>query len=160
VSSIERTNWRDEDLSKRHRLWGYDCPAVDLDFVLTEYDNGTPCALIDYKYRTALRWDNADANSVVLAKLGVMARLPAAIVTYHDDPWQFCWHPLNEEARSLMRGTRGRVLNEKQYVAGLYALRGRTLPTQVSDRLDPPPASQQAQQLAAAHLTTKGGMTN
>lgn len=28
----ERTEWRDLSLSKRHRRWGWDCPAVDLGF--------------------------------------------------------------------------------------------------------------------------------
>ena len=32
----ERTHWRDEALSERHRLWGYDCPAVDVDFLLRD----------------------------------------------------------------------------------------------------------------------------
>ena len=30
----ERTGWRDEKLSQRHRMWGWDCPAVDIDFLL------------------------------------------------------------------------------------------------------------------------------
>lgn len=34
----ERNGWRDERISKRHRQWGRDCPAVDIDFLMLEYD--------------------------------------------------------------------------------------------------------------------------
>lgn len=33
---LEKTCWRDLDLLKRHRVWGWDCPAQDIDFL--EYD--------------------------------------------------------------------------------------------------------------------------
>ncbi len=32
----ERTGWRDEKISQRHREWGYNCPAVDLDFEVVD----------------------------------------------------------------------------------------------------------------------------
>lgn len=40
MSGPERTGWRDENLSRRHREWGFHCPAVDLGFLLIEYDTG------------------------------------------------------------------------------------------------------------------------
>ena len=46
----ERTNWRDQELSARHRTWGFNCPAVDLDFLMVEYNIGKPVGLIEYKH--------------------------------------------------------------------------------------------------------------
>jgi len=31
-------------LSDRHRQWGDDCPMVDLDFLMCEYNHGVPVA--------------------------------------------------------------------------------------------------------------------
>ena len=47
----ERLGWRDERLSERHGHWGFNCPAVDLDFVMLEYNHGKPCALVEYKHK-------------------------------------------------------------------------------------------------------------
>ena len=48
----ERTGWRDEALSKRHRDWGWDCPAIDIDFLMIEYDKGKSVALVEYGGKT------------------------------------------------------------------------------------------------------------
>ena len=53
MSSKERTGWRDQALSERHRAWGWDCPALDMDFVMIEYDNGKATALVEYKHEQA-----------------------------------------------------------------------------------------------------------
>ena len=45
----ERTGWRDEELSQEHRKWGFDCPTVDIDFLMLEYDTGRASALVEYK---------------------------------------------------------------------------------------------------------------
>lgn len=50
MTAYERTGWRDEAISARHRRWGYNVPAVDLDFPLIEYDRGVCKAIIDYKH--------------------------------------------------------------------------------------------------------------
>jgi hypothetical protein len=42
-----RRPWRDLRLNERHRDWGRDCPAVNLDFV--EFDNFYPIALMEAK---------------------------------------------------------------------------------------------------------------
>jgi len=44
----ERTGWRDLELSKRHRQWGWDCPGIDLDFLFLEYDRGKAVAIVEY----------------------------------------------------------------------------------------------------------------
>jgi len=40
-------------LSDRHRQWGDDCPMVDLDFLMCEYNHGVPVAIVDYKFHGA-----------------------------------------------------------------------------------------------------------
>jgi len=35
MTAHERTGFRDEALSRRHREWGINCPAVDVDWLLT-----------------------------------------------------------------------------------------------------------------------------
>ena len=45
----ERTGWRDEKISLRHRMWGFDCPAVDVDFVMVEFDRARVVAIVEYK---------------------------------------------------------------------------------------------------------------
>ena len=49
----ERTGWRDARISARHRLWGFNCPSVDLDFLLVEYHLGKPVGLVEYKHYQA-----------------------------------------------------------------------------------------------------------
>jgi hypothetical protein len=36
----ERNGWRDLEMSLRHKLWGFHCPAVDIDFLMVEYNRG------------------------------------------------------------------------------------------------------------------------
>jgi hypothetical protein len=48
----ESTGWRDLSLSRRHREWGIDCPAADID-CLVEIARGVPVAIIEYKKSNA-----------------------------------------------------------------------------------------------------------
>lgn len=41
MTAQERTGWRDEEISARHRIWGVNCPAVDLDFLMGVGDDGS-----------------------------------------------------------------------------------------------------------------------
>ena len=51
MTSNEQHFKRDAWLSGRHRVWGSNVPAMDLDFILAEYDKCVPVALIDYKHQ-------------------------------------------------------------------------------------------------------------
>lgn len=50
MSAYERSGWRDMELSGRHRIWGFNCPAVDLDFLMVEYNLGIAIAVVEYKH--------------------------------------------------------------------------------------------------------------
>jgi len=158
MTASERSGWRDEGLSKRHRAWGSDVPAVDLDAILvtdgiiddsdgwrvSEYDSLEPCALIDYKH-----WERSwpvkrDANYYAFARLGDRANLPVFIVRYKGD-WSAWWVvPINALASSKLMLARKGVRNlenpmklesELSFVGFLYWLRGRKMPLQIVGRL-------------------------
>ncbi len=136
-------HWHDLQLSERHRRWGRDCPASDLDFI--EYDRGNPVALVEYKHRKA-QWSSADASIRALCTVAERAGLPCLLASYsHTPTWTFRVHPLNShgllklaewaaeaDASWSGRGEPCVQLSELQWVRLLYWLRDRTLPESVA----------------------------
>ena len=124
----ERTGWRDDAISKRHRRWGFDCPAVDLDFVAVEYNHGKPVAIIEYKHHRA-RMPALDHPTIrALADLASGYRdspLPFAIVKYWRTPWAFEVRPVNNAAARYFRDPER--LTEYEYVQRLYLMRRATI---------------------------------
>ncbi len=122
----ERSRWRDHRISERHRTWGYDCPALDLDFVMLEYDTGKAAALVEYKHEDAAPIRGAHPSLRAICDLANRASVPAFVVRYADD---FTWWyviPLNDLARSLQ--AEEVFLSEEQWVALLHRCRGREMP--------------------------------
>lgn len=72
----ERTGWRDQEISRRHRRWGFHCMATDVDFLLVEHHVGMPIALVEYKHWRA-RPVNLDHPSY-LALVALADRAPAS----------------------------------------------------------------------------------
>jgi hypothetical protein len=130
----ERTHWRDENLSQRHRLWGLAVPAVDIDFILLEYDKGVPTAVIEYKSSFAQEQWPSHPSYQALTALGDRADLPVFVVRYTPT---FNWWkiiPLNKVAKARLPE---RVeVNEVLYVSWLYNLRGLHPPTEILKLLD------------------------
>lgn len=135
---LERTGWRCEKISARHREWGYDCPAVDLDFMVAEYNHGKPVALIEYKDRRARQPDLRHATYRALASLAngyidlspdgpVPKPLPFLIAIYDSTDWWFRVIPVNERAREHYRHVLDKVITEQRFVRSLYLLRKRVL---------------------------------
>jgi len=128
----ERTHWRDARISARHRAWGWDCPAVDIDFLLLEYDGGKAMALVEYKHEHAPELRLAHPSVRAVVNLADRAGLPAFVVRYADDfSWWFAT-PLNGRARTLL--PEARHLTEEEWVALLYRSRGRHLPVAWTQR--------------------------
>lgn len=134
----ERTGWRDAALSERHRLWGFNCPAVDLDFVMLEYNYGAPCALVEYKHKNAQTPDTHHATYRALVLLAdghhkltngkyTHAPLPCFIATYDPESWSFNVLPLNETARKHYTHCTGKTLSEQRFVRSLHLLRKSVL---------------------------------
>ena len=128
----ERTGWRDLGLSERHREWGWDCPALDIDFLMLEYDNGSPVALIEYKHEYAPKQKIKHPSIKALIRLGTAYRnegqsgIPVFGVRYSDSYSWFKVTPLN-----VVAGVHLKVateFTEQEYVEFLYKIRGRKMP--------------------------------
>ncbi|MBI5724294.1 MAG: hypothetical protein HZA50_10080 [Planctomycetes bacterium] len=125
----ERTGWRDQEISLRHRLWGYDCPAVDVDFLVIEYDCGKAAALVEYKRHGAGQVQFKNPSIMAITDLADRAELPAFVAYYATD---FSWWypiPLNSRGGDICVGWE--YLTERQWVEILYRCRGRQVPEDV-----------------------------
>ncbi len=126
----ERTGWRDAMISQRHRMWGYNCPAVDLDFLVAEYNYGKPVAIIEYKDKRAQQPDITHPTYKALVALAdgyIGGPLPCLIATYCSERWWFRVSPLNEAARAHYGHLGDKVITEQRFVRGLYLLRKKSL---------------------------------
>lgn len=121
----ERTGWRDEELSRRHRLWGWDCPAVDVDFLMLEYNHGDPVAIVEYKQENAPLLKPKHPSYQAIRRLCDKSEISFFGVRYaHDFIW---WHvtPLNSLAKKNIPVQRRQELwTEREWIEFLYGLRG------------------------------------
>jgi len=137
MSAYERTGWRDpwpgQWISDRHREWGSDCPMADIDFLGVEYDRGVPVCLIDWKDHHASVASFRCATDAALERLasGWQTPLPYMIVRYWPDTASFEVHPRNAAAMRHYGGTVS--MNEADFAASLYRIRGRQIPFRVVD---------------------------
>lgn len=132
----ERTGWRDAGLSERHRSWGWDCPALDLDFVLLEYDYGKATAIVEYKNQHAAPQYPSHPSYRALIDLGNKADIPVFGCRYADD---YSWYrvaPLNQAARKYVQ--QQTEMSETQWVETLYRIRGNDLPDSVRKQIAHP----------------------
>ena len=122
----ERTSWRDRGISQRHRRWGWDCPAVDLDFLLLEYDRGRAAALVEYKHENAAPQYATHPSYQAMVDLGNRAGIPVFGVRYAED-WSW-WRatPLNDMARRHLPSQS--TMTEDQWISLLYRIRGAEVP--------------------------------
>lgn len=123
--SKERTGWRDERISRLHREWGYDCPAVDIDFLLIEYDEGIPVALVEYKHEEAQPVDRDHPSYRAMLHLTSAADIPLFVVRYSDDLSQWAVTPIGYIARLLIH--QKTTMTQAQFIDFLYELRGRSV---------------------------------
>ena len=126
----ERTGWRDAELSERHGHWGFNCPAVDLDFVMMEYNYGKPCALVEYKHTNARVVNATHPTYRALIALADGYRdgpLPCFVARYDPTDWSFVVTPLNQAAKDHYLHSAGETLTEQQFVCSLHFLRKSVL---------------------------------
>lgn len=150
----ERTGWRDQEISARHRTWGFNCPAVDLDFLVVEYNLGKPVALIEYKLYKAQVPELRHPTYRALACLadGYSDPLPFMVAFYWPGIWAFRVTPVNDVSKAWFRD--GETLTEYDFVRKLYRMRrlvltkdleanlNRTLPANDCDLTAGPERSQ------------------
>jgi len=122
---LEQTGWRDEWISKRHRTWGYDLPATDIDFILLEYSNQEPVALIEYKTVGSMRYlgtEKAIRDHRPVSTLAAMANLPAFIVAYDTKNIAFYVKSTNHAAERITEYN-WLMMNETSFIDFLRDLR-------------------------------------
>lgn len=132
----EQTDWRDEDMSKRHREWGWNCPVLDIDFLVCEYNLGKPVAIVEYKRHRVKIVNQEDINYRVLRDLADARYrpLPLFVCFYWPDIWAFKVVPMNETARSIL--VEETIMSEYDYVSFLYRLRRIALKNELSEKLN------------------------
>jgi hypothetical protein len=131
----ERTHWRDQELSERHRRWGWGCPALDIDFLLLEYDKGEPSALVEYKHEKAPDQYMSQPSYQALIKLASRASLPLFAVRYSGDFENWTVIPLNNLAQDHVPPGKT-MMDERGYVSLLYTIRGQEIPVSVLNGLN------------------------
>lgn len=140
MTANERHNKRDAILSLKHRSWGFNVPAVDIDFLMIEYDQSIPKALIEYRHiNGAIR---VDASIKAIIALADAANIPFFVVQYAyatddgtlwkeatiDTPARFriiCMNPLAE--KHWFTWDDNDWLDEQAYRKWLHEIRGRSI---------------------------------
>lgn len=134
----ERNGWRCEAISRRHRTWGWNCPAVDLDFVMCEYNHGKPCALVEYKHCKVTSIDLQHPTYRALAALAngyAPKPLPAFVAIYDSNTWAFKVVCMNDAAREQFGDRDGTVMSEMDFVLALYTMRKLVLTSRDAELL-------------------------
>jgi len=126
----ERTNWRDQKISARHRLWGKPAQCLDIDFLLIEHTHGKPRALIEYKCGTEAK-PMLECNRKAFRALADAANIPAFVCRYSETFVWFYITPLNHIACDMV--PESRYFTEYEYVELLYRCLGKPMPDGLFD---------------------------
>ena len=127
VRQREAKEWRDEWISERHRTWGYQLPATDIDFMLLEYSGSKPIALIEYKTIGSMKYvgiDKVMRGHAPVSNLADMANLPSFIVAYDINAIKFWVWATNNHAELELLGDNYEAISESKFVSFLKGLRG------------------------------------
>ena len=127
VRQREAKEWRDEWISERHRTWGYQLPATDIDFMLLEYSGSKPIALIEYKTVGSMKYvgiDKVMRGHAPVSNLADMANLPSFIVAYDIQSIKFWVFATNNHAELELLGDNYEAISESKFVSFLKRLRG------------------------------------
>lgn len=133
----ESTNWRDEALSQRHRTWGVNCPATDIDLMLLEFNFGKPVALAEFKRFGALMVDPSHPTQTAVTALAdgyAPGALPYFVAYYDPVDWTFVVYPMNAAARVYFQA--GQLLTELNFVSVLYRMRNMVITAELKARLN------------------------
>lgn len=127
----ERTGFRDERISRLHREFGYDYPAVDIDFLLVEYDEGIPVALIEHKHERFFDGRTLVPSFSAVRALADCAHIPFFVVIYSNDLSRFVVRAMNSIAlRNLGKEV---TLTRERYERFLRWLR-KGMPPRTTDQ--------------------------
>jgi hypothetical protein len=130
----EKYGFRDERLSRRHRLYGVACTMVDLDFIVIEYHLKKVVALVEYKHHrgeSSLNLENS--NYQALMGMADKADLPFFISFYHPNTWNYIVYPGNMNSFEWIKTKT--EMNEQDYVRFLYKIRYINVKQDILDTL-------------------------
>ena len=99
---------------------------MDLDFVLCEFDQGKPFAIIEYKCELAPQVHLTHPTMRALSTLADESKHPFLLTIYARDYSWYRVHPVNWYAVEKI-GKKPLELSEEKYIELLYRLRGRRL---------------------------------
>jgi hypothetical protein len=119
-------------------MWGVSCAAVDLDFLMLEFNYQEPIALVEYKHIKASLHTLHAGRYEALRKLcdgfhrdhdGMFEHdpIPCLVARYNPADWSFIVTPLNKRARMHYSHCAGDVLTEQRFVKSLHLLRKSVL---------------------------------
>lgn len=153
LAAPERSNWRCQWISTRHREWGGGVPFTDVDCILSddvtlpedlmgiEYDNEIPYALIEYKdwnaninlNHTGIKTQKYIADNLRLpdGSFGI----PFFVVVYNKDYHVFHVIPMNEKAKKVPWCQTAKDWTERNYVRMLYWLRKKKCPQHIENNM-------------------------
>lgn len=117
----EKLGWRDERISQFHRELGYDYPAVDIDFLLCEFDSGIPVALIEHKHENFKDPTGIIPSFTAIRALADAAHIPFFLVKYSEDLERF--EVQRQNSIALAKCQKEFVLSRDQYARWLKWLR-------------------------------------
>lgn len=125
----ERTNWRDEKLNLFHQRFGYDIPLSNSSFVLLEYDNSKPVAIIDYRMVN----DFAYSNALIELSNNKYLDIPYFIVQYRivNNELEFYIYPINQVAMKYNIDC-NKTICEEDFVDFLFRLRKRNTSKEIN----------------------------
>lgn len=132
----EKMGFRDMDISLRHRNWGYECPALDIDFLMCEYNFQQTVALIEYKHHNVKQINKDQVSYRVLKNLADQRfkPIPFFIVLYWRNVWAFNVLPMNETAKAFV--AEDTMMTEYDYVSLLYKIRRQFIRDEVAEKLN------------------------
>lgn len=127
-----------DSISRRHRDWGWDCPATNLDCLMYEYNDHQPVVLLDYKCKLPNVRDRVISSTKAIRNLAIKANIPFFVVYYNNIAWSFQLDPIGAQAESTMRSVFEplQTISELQFVSFLYGLRKQPLPATIRDHLN------------------------
>lgn len=132
IVTNEKLGYRDLDLNDRHRLWGWNCPAVDIDLLFIEYNAGIPVALVEYKHENCKAIQSSHPSYKAMIYLADCAKIPMIACQYSADFSTWRPIPLNDHARQYL--PEKKPLTERQWVELLYTIRGFKAPDSIFDK--------------------------
>lgn len=121
------TDYNDAVISDWHRTLGWNMPAVNIDFLMVEYDRGQPKAVVEYKHQNAknIHYDHPTFRAVRELCSPRVDELPFFLTVYTHDFSQFRVRPMNVAAWQQLSSPVTKNLSEGEYIQLLTKVRNK-----------------------------------